>query len=441
MGNMHTCFSHFSLSIFNKSALTAGLLFTIFFSTVAPVPANQELTFKEYLKNANNHIKANQHFLAVDALKEANRLGGNQHPSLHMKLAILYYGLGLIPDAIIEGEKAVNLAPRSKWYKYDLAKFYLVDKQLNKAENEFNTLLKLDPGFTLAYYYLAEVYFQKKKYDMAWLSLTRACLLGHQGRRLLKKLSPLTSKPAENFENISNNNQLFRYIKLSTREKAEAILNDIKNGKKFHNLELEQKKDTGDRADFGIVLLSELKDSVAATLKNSTPYATPTVIQTGPDFRVMQRIASFDPQIWQDIVNSLPTDPDNSENNLSIKLSVAYALKNWQNSWQSADLNRYLSVYSKDFIPPENMSLTAWKKDRRKNLSQLKYIHIELINPVIEMLGQTRVVITFKQIYKTEAYHDLVMKTLIMKREKEKWKIISEQVTKTLEEGGKDKEG
>jgi len=39
-----------------------------------------------------------------------------------MRLGILYYGLGLIPEAIAEGERVVHLAPSSKWYKYDLAK-------------------------------------------------------------------------------------------------------------------------------------------------------------------------------------------------------------------------------------------------------------------------------------------------------------------------------
>ena len=146
-----------------KSLLIAGLLLIFFFNATGPSSANQEITVKEYLEKANNHLKADQHFSAGDALKEATRLGGAKHPSLHMRLAILYYGLGLIPDAITEGEKAVSLVPSSKRYKYDLAKFYLVDKQLNKAENEFSTLLKLDPGFALGYYYLAEVYFQKKQ--------------------------------------------------------------------------------------------------------------------------------------------------------------------------------------------------------------------------------------------------------------------------------------
>jgi len=166
---------------------------------LTPTLAEDKATsFKEYLEQANSYIKSYRHVETSDALKEATRLGGAKHPSLHMRLGILYYGLGLIPDAIAEGERAVHLAPSSKWYKYDLAKFYYVDKQFEKAEEQFTTLLKIDPGFTLAYYYLSELYFKQKRYDMAWLSMNRAYLLGYKGQLLETKIGPLSSKPTEN---------------------------------------------------------------------------------------------------------------------------------------------------------------------------------------------------------------------------------------------------
>src|SRR5512145_2360827 len=113
----------------------SSLLFA--FAPSLSFAADESLDFKEHLEKANDYIKAYRHFEAGDALKEATNLGGAKHPSLHMRLGILYYGLGLIPEAIAEGEKAVTLAPSSKWYKYDLAKFYYVDKQFSKAEEQF----------------------------------------------------------------------------------------------------------------------------------------------------------------------------------------------------------------------------------------------------------------------------------------------------------------
>ena len=432
---MLTYFFHFPLTILKNSLPVTGLLFTFFINMAVHASPSPEITIKEHLEKATNHIKAHRHFRASDALKEAARLGGAEHPSLHMRLAILYYGLGLIPDAIAEGEKAVNLVPTSKWYRYDLAKFYLVDKQFDEAENGFIALLKLDPGFTLGYYYLAEVYFQKKQYDMAWLSLARASLLGHQGTRLLNKLSPLSSKPTEDFRDIPDNKKLFRFINLSTNREAEAILDDIKGGKIFHTLELEERRKSDSGADFGVIMFSEFRSSVATALRDSTPYATPKVIQTGPDFRVIQEIAPFNPQIWKDLIYTSPAGLDQAEkqeDKLPLRLACFYALKNWKEAWQNADLDTYLSAYSKDFIPAQRISFTEWKEERIKNLTQPEYIRIKLVNPVVETLDQFQVTITFKQIYQTETYRDVVLKTLTMKKETDKWRIINEQVTKTL---------
>jgi len=451
-----------------KYPLMAGLLFALFLYSAVSASASQDMTFKEYLNNASNHIKANRHFSAVDALKEATRLGGVKHPSLHMRLAFIYYGLGLIPDAIAEGEKAVSLVPASKWYKYDLAKFYLVDRQLDNAERELTALLNLDPGFTLGYYYLSEVYFRQKQYDMAWLSLTRARLLGHQGKHLSNKLSPLTSKPAEHFDSLSDTDILFRFINLSTDEEAKAVLDRIKDGKPFHNIELELKTDTSIKADFGVFMLSDLKDSLVATLKDSVPYTTPIIIQTGPNFRVIQRIVPFNPQAWQTIASNSPAGPgekdlqktniyrsyilqeaaaeggspipETSQSEANEKtgdyffsrMTAFYTLDTWKNAWKNGNLEAYFSAYSIDFIPSGNVSLARWKKNRTKSLSYPQNIHIELVNPVVEMLEQTRVTITFKQIYKTEIYRDTVIKRLTMTKEVEKWKIIKEQVIQTL---------
>jgi len=171
---------------------------------------------------------------------------------------------------------------------------------------------------------------------------------------------------------------------------------------------------------------------------------------------VIQRICPFNPHIWKNLINtsSVRTDKENQQNfsptsrgnisqesstdngkpgdHFSLMLTVHSALENWVNAWQACDLDTYLSAYSEDFIPSGNMNLAEWKKNRIKNLTEPEYIRIKLVNPVIEILKQTRVVITFKQIYTTETYRDAVMKTLTMKSESGKWRIINEQVTKTL---------
>lgn len=431
--------------------------------------ANEGLSFKEYLEQANTYIKAYRHFEASDALKEATKLGGAKHPSLHMRLGILYYGLGLISEAIAEGEKAVTLAPSSKWYKYDLAKFYYVDKQYDKAEEQFIRLLKLDPGFTLGYYYLAELYYGKKEYDMAWLSLNRARLLGHKGRHLEEKLRPLSSQPEENFATTPQTNTMFRFIKLSSPKDAQDILDEIWNGKLFENLELELKKEQPGGVDFGVMMLSELKDSIAESLRSSEPYSPPIIVQTGPDYRIMQRIVPFDPESWRSFAINVSTSIEPEEKvaavtqpqppagmteqedsksilsettapaidetqdtlsepqEFSSRLAAFYALENWRSKWVAQDVEGYLAAYSDKFSPPNGRSLEAWKNSRRKSLTRPSYIEVALENPVVELLNDYELLITFKQSYTSNTYQDIVIKTLTMAKEAEGWRIIEER--------------
>ncbi|MFT5699340.1 MAG: ketosteroid isomerase-like protein [Desulforhopalus sp.] len=438
--------------LFFANILISTLLLTPTFAS-----DDKAMSFKEYLEQANSYIKSYRHFEASDALKEATILGGAKHPSLHMRLGILYYGLGLIPEAIAEGERAVHLAPASKWYKYDLAKFYYVDKQFNKAEQQFTILLKIDPGFTLAYYYLAELYFQQKQYDMAWLSMQRAYKLGHKGQHLEAKIGPLSTKPQENFDLPANSPKLFRFIKLSDAQQAQELTNEIWNGKLFENLELELKKDQNNSADFGIMTLDELKSDVANSLQDKKPYSRPLVIQTGSDYRIMQRILPFDSAKWQrELAKTAPAVPSATiskqeeptiavppittnppvppvlKDQISSKLAAFYALEAWHDAWENQDVKAYLSAYSQNFTPNNGLSQAAWKEKRTKSIFRPSSIQIEIEDPVVEMLTDGQLLITFKQNYTSNTYHDIVVKTLTMDKEVNGWKITKEREVKVI---------
>ena len=449
-----------------------ALLFILLFLTARPLMASDESqAFKNYLEKANNYLKTFRHLEAGEALKEATRLGGTEHPSLHMRLGILYYGLGLIPEAIAEGEKAVALAPSSKWYKYDLAKFYFVDKQYDKAEALFITLLKLDPGFTYGYYYLAELYFLKNQYDLAWLSMRRANFLGYQGKHLKEKLARFSPHPEEDFGHIASENLPYRFIKFSSQEKAKAILNEIGNGKLFENLELELQEDPAGEADFGVMMLDELQGSIVAQLREMRPYTPPIVIKTGEDFRILQKIVPFDPASWQvtlDLSASRqsssrePTEPAAVEDLLpdssaedhtgtpatgndtdkpdtdqemppqSSRLAALYVLDNWKTAWETANADGYFAAYSQQFSPPDGMTVSAWKQKRVKSLTGPRSIRVTIGDPVIEMLPNNYILLTFKQIYESDVYHDAVIKTLTLVKEAEGWKILRERIVQEI---------
>ncbi len=429
-----------------KTSFFSFIFILLLLPSLFPARADDAVVCRQYIKIASKQIKTDHHFEASDSLRKAIDLDGSKHPSLHMKLAVLYYSLSLIPDAIREGEKAVSLSPSSKWFRYDLAKFYFANNQLDRAEKHFTTLLSLDPGFTFGYYYLAEVYILKQRYDMAWLSLSRAKSLGFKGTFLEEKLLPLTKKPTEHFKKTTDD-KLFRFIKLASREKAEEVLQNIRSGKLFEKMELQLKKNHVSGFGSGIMTLSELKKSLADTLKTSKPYSSPQIIKTGSDYRIMQRIMPFDPSAWQ-AQFSRPTDPrkksaekktenpfrktPTTENLFSARLAAFYALENWKDSWENGDLKAYFDAYSDSFIPPDQTGLARWKKKRKNSLTRPKFIHIDLIDPVIEMIQPDKIAITFQQIYESDRYADTVIKKLTFNREQNGWKIIREETVQVL---------
>jgi tetratricopeptide (TPR) repeat protein len=459
-----------------KGKITPALTLFLALVLTPPLMATEERsTFAEHLEKANGYFQANRHFEAGDELQKATRLEGQQHPSLHIRLGILYYGLGLIPEAIAEGEMAVALAPSAKWYKFDLAKFYFVDKQYAKAEDQYISILKLDPGFTLGYYYLAELYYQKNDYDMAWLSLKRAILLGHQGKHLEDKLTAHTTKPAEDFAQAAKNTLLFRFIKCPSEDAAKAILAEITTGKLFESLELEPRKEKDGEVESGVMSLKDLKDPVAESLRGMEPYASPVIIKIGPDYRIMQRIVPFDPASWrtalgvsrassidirkkptavaaakkeENSASSLPPSTaviapeekaeiktslgEKEKQQLSSQLAAFYALESWKNAWQAADVPRYLAAYSSKYTPPDDMDLATWKKKREQSLTRPKFIRLEIKDPIVEILNDSHLLITFTQSFESDIFQDVVIKTLTMEKEVEGWKISEERTVQEL---------
>lgn len=112
---------------------------------------------------------------------------------------------------------------------------------------------------------------------------------------------------------------------------------------------------------------------------------------------------------------------------MSTKLAAFYALENWQVAWEAQDAEAYLAAYSNNFTPAGGMSLEAWKTKRRSSLSRPMFIHVDIKESVFEMLTEEQVQITFKQSYESDTYQDEVIKTLIMVKEKEGWKIQQER--------------
>ncbi len=127
------------------------------------------------------------------------------------------------------------------------------------------------------------------------------------------------------------------------------------------------------------------------------------------------------------------TAPSRNEKHLlSSQLAAIYALERWKNAWRAADVPRYLAAYSRRFTPSDNMNMAAWKKKRAESLTRPKFIRLEVRDPVVEMLSDSQLLITFTQSFETDTYQDTVIKTLTMEKEEDGWKILEERTVQEL---------
>lgn len=112
-----------------------------------------------------------------------------------------------------------------------------------------------------------------------------------------------------------------------------------------------------------------------------------------------------------------PANADNEE--------VLEAVKAWANAWSKQDVSAYLASYSKDFKPARRLSRAQWEAERRDRISAKKKIQVEIQQPSITVNGNTAVV-TFKQHYRADSLDTTTRKTLKLKKQSERWVILSE---------------
>lgn len=463
-----------------KHSLVFIVLLGMFFIFQGRAEAVVPKILQEYFQSIKTLLMADRRLSTSNTLKESAK-ASDDGPSINMRLGLLYYDLGLLPEAISEGEKAVAVIPTSKWYRFYLGKFYFVDKQYDKAENQFVAILEHDPGFTLGYNYLGELFFRQKKYDLAWLCMQRANLLGYQENHLKEKLASVSQGPQKSFAASDNDDGLYRFMSFSTEEEAKNTLEKFQNGELFENLQLALMGDKAKNEDSGLVLLSELQPAIAQSIRDMQPFADPEIIKTESDYRVMQRILSFDLDLWVRLLKNSPQmdgqpakkqqvdtvtpaispeaeypdkekkddieftsiySPENPVStgdkkeglqDVTSKLAIVFALESWVNAWQARDTAGYLAMYGNGFKPPNNLSRSAWEDIRQRSLTRPKSIEIKIIDLLIELQGDRLAVVTFKQVYKSDRVCDTVLKTLTMAREQDNWRIVNEMATAMLE--------
>jgi predicted nucleic acid-binding Zn-ribbon protein len=168
---------------------------------------------------------------------------------------------------------------------------------------------------------------------------------------------------------------------------------------------------------------------------------TPNVV-TSPDQPGSPKSASEAPEIIGAI--DLPADSlertDGSQiasvanvstitnvNTLSDFDAIDPFLQAWTEDWARKDLEAYLAHYSNDFQPPKGLNLSTWRDQRRNSLLKPVFIEVNINDIQRQPTGASSAQLTFNQTYRSNLYSDRVIKTLYLRWEDERWKILKEE--------------
>ncbi len=254
-------------------------------------------------KRGDLYLKEQRNFQAIEEYRQAIKHGAG-HPVLFRKMAKVLYLMGLIDEAVVEMEKAVESFPGIDVYRIELGVMYLAGSRLEKAKKQFYAALEINPGFTNVYYYLGELFFREGDFDMAWLSAKMAKRLGHRGNSLLSKLSEISEEPdAVPWDEIGKELYI-RQIIVDTRMKAEYIVEKIKGGDLFEALA--SNTSTGPNAHIGGYMghfnPSELHPGITVPLLEQEPITDPVIVEMDKGFHIVQRLVPFNAGKWRKLL-------------------------------------------------------------------------------------------------------------------------------------------
>ncbi len=109
--------------------------------------------------------------------------------------------------------------------------------------------------------------------------------------------------------------------------------------------------------------------------------------------------------------------------------SLTSAVNNWAQAWSSKNLEQYFASYGASFQPAKGQSRKAWEQLRKERISRPSKISVSLSNINITTIDNNNAKVHFKQAYRADGKPIYTSKTLMMKKEGERW-YIQEEIAK-----------
>ncbi|MBW2015828.1 MAG: hypothetical protein JRJ01_03155 [Deltaproteobacteria bacterium] len=129
--------------------------------------------------------------------------------------------------------------------------------------------------------------------------------------------------------------------------------------------------------------------------------------------------------------NPEPVKEEKKKENLPLK-EIQDFITAWSDAWEKSagaqgDMETYMSFYSEKFASGRFRKST-WKKDKARKNRKKRWISVETNDiKIMDARGSGRVRVRFNQVYKSSNYSVKSRKELLLVKEDEGWKILSER--------------
>ena len=117
-----------------------------------------------------------------------------------------------------------------------------------------------------------------------------------------------------------------------------------------------------------------------------------------------------------------------AEQSNDLSKQIQEVIGSWSSAWSGRKIKDYFQHYHSEFVPPNSVGRKEWERVRGIRLSKPKYIQIEIVGVSVSKKSDDLVTAMFEQHYRSDTYKDTVVKVLTLKKQKDKWRILREDV-------------
>ena len=278
---------------------------------------------------------------------------------------------------------------------------------LNKPDEAITIFKKLTedyPELPEPYNNLAVIYAQQKQYDKAKQALEMAI-----------RTHPAYATAHENLGDI--------YSRLASDAYGKALQIDSSNASAQTKLSMINELVGGPKEKVGAdkTALAANTASGKPVTPNPPPIVAPAPVAPAIVTRAETKVAeSVKPA--PEPVKSEPTKAS------EINSEVTAAVDGWLSAWTKKDVKDYLSHYAKDFQTPDGQPRKAWETERSQRVGKPGKIEVGRDKLTIKAEGADKVVVRFRQNYKSPTFSSSTGKTLVLVKRDGKWLIQEERV-------------